>query len=77
MWLRGLLKLAGVVLVAGAGGMGLGIAISELTGDDAPPSVATQASTETTQAPTETAEATSSIPAATATTARGSDQDPL
>ena len=77
MWLRGLLKLAGVVLVAGAGGMGLGIAISELTGDDAPPSVATQASTETTQPPAETAEATSSVPAATATTARGSDQDPL
>ena len=78
MWLRGLLKFAAVVLVAGAGGMGLGIAISELTGDDdAPPSVATQASTETTQAPTETAEATSSVPAATATTTPDSDQDPL
>ncbi len=58
MWLRGLLKFAAVVLVAGIGGIALGAAISELTGDDAPPSDATQASTQTTQAPTGTTEAT-------------------
>ena len=68
MWLRGLVKFAALVLVSGVAGMVLGIAISELTGDDAPPTVATQASTETTQAPTEPGEATTSVPAATATT---------
>ena len=69
MWLRGLLKLAAVILVAGAGGIALGAAISELTGED-------DATNETT-ASTATADATTSVPAAAATTARPSEQDPL
>ena len=76
LWLRGLLKLAVVVLVAGAGGMALGIAIAEVTGDDDPPSVATQGPTATSEA-NEAAGPTTSAPAPTTTTRAASDQDPL
>ena len=52
LWLRGLLKLAGVVLAAAAGGMALGAGISQLTGDDDARSDRTEASTETAETTT-------------------------
>lgn len=76
MWLRGLLKLAAVILVAGAGGTALGIAIAALTGDDGPPSVATEARTDTAKR-AETADVTTSAPAPPTTTPASSDQDLL
>ena len=76
MWLRGLLKLAVVILAAGAAGTVLGIAISKLTGDDGPPSVATPPQTDA-ATPTQTADATTSAPAPASTTPPSSDQGPL
>ena len=51
---RGLLKLGAVVLIAGAIGMGVGIAIAELTGDEEPPAVERIGPSATAQAPATT-----------------------
>jgi len=58
------------------GGTALGIAISELTGDDGPPGVATQARADTAER-AETADATTSARAPTTTTPASSDQGPF
>ena len=66
--LRGLAKLVGVAVVAGVVGVGLGVALAKLTGDDAPSTPdATASAGASTSAATTRAEATSP---STQTTAR-------
>lgn len=64
LWLRGFGKLAAVVLLAGAVGIGLGVAIAALTGDDA------DAPRAVTDAPAITA-SVATTPATTPSTASG------
>ena len=71
--LRGLAKLLAVVLVAGAVGTALGLALSKLTGDDEPPAAITPDPTSPVPRPTTAAAPSDS----TTSTPRPSGQHPL
>ena len=72
--LRGLAKLIAVIVVAGLVGVGLGIGLSELTGDDEPAGPAAEATTAVTKATTSTpaapVETTATAPPTITTTPR-------